>query len=120
MKKIKAFLSGLLAAVFSYFLMLPAALAEGENNYAGIKTVTATDFAVKLKSLIVNVGTPVGASILVGSLIIVALKFMFSGGNDRKRAEALESLTSVAIGGVILGATLFLAGVILGIAESLQ
>jgi len=98
-------------------LLAPAALAE---EIAGIKPVEASTFVDKLKQLIINVGTPVGAVILIGSLILVAIKFMTSGGNDRKRQEALEGLTSVAIGGAILGGTLFLAGVILGIGQSLN
>lgn len=97
----------------------PVALAV-EGDIAGVNTVQPSEFANKLRELAVNVGTPVGAAVLVGCLIIVALKFMTSGGNDRKRQEALEGLTSVAIGGAILGATMFLAGVILGIGDSLK
>lgn len=97
----------------------PVALAA-EPDTAGVQTVQAGEFATKLKDLAINVGTPVGAAVLVGCLVIVAIKFMTSGGNDRKRQEALEGLTSVAIGGAILGGTLFLAGVILGIGQSLK
>lgn len=117
MKLFEKFVKALPPAVALPLLIAPVALA---GEVGGIETKEASMFVDKLKQLITDVGTPVGAVILVGSLIIVAIKFMTSGGNDRKRQEAIEGLTSVAIGGAILGGTLFLAGVILGIGQSLN
>jgi hypothetical protein len=98
---------------FVYTLGVPAALA------APVESQDPSAFGEKLVEVFKAIGMPVGGAILFISVCIVAVNMMIHGVNPDKRANAMSGLLWVAGGGIILGAAMFIAGVILGTGEQL-
>ena len=86
-----------------------------KNAVAGINPIGPDEMINKVRELFMTVGVPLGAAILIGCCIFVAVKIMAAGGDSRKRQEAIEGLQAVIIGGLILGGIPFFVGIILGL-----
>lgn len=82
-----------------------------------VQEISPDSFVTKVRDLLVQVGMPIGSVVLVGSLIVVAAKLMTAHGSAGKKAEAMEGLFNVALGGVVLGGALFIAGFLLGVGK---
>lgn len=108
--KTRNFVASLIAALFTLPVCVLPAFGEVNAN-------TPDFYIQKIEDLFITIGMPLGAVLLVGSLILVAIKFMTSGGDAGKRASAIEGLFSSAVGGIILGAVLFFAGFLIGVGK---
>lgn len=102
-----------------YLLSLPfaaAAYAEG----GPVAAVDAGALGQKIVDLVKTVGMPIGGGILFLAVCLIAIKMMLGALNPDKKANAMEGLLYVGLGGVILGGAMFIAGAILGIGGKLQ
>lgn len=76
---------------------------------------TATD---NIKRVITSIAMPLGGVLIFASVVIAALKMIANANNPQKRAESIGSLAWICGGGVILGLSLILAGIIINIATN--
>lgn len=76
---------------------------------------TATD---NIKRVITSIAMPLGGVLIFASVVIAALKMIVNANNPQKRAESIGSLAWICGGGVILGASLIIAGIIINIATN--
>ncbi|ACX51874.1 hypothetical protein Adeg_0728 [Ammonifex degensii KC4] len=112
--RLKTLSTGLLASLSTPFLLAGPALAQGP-----VKVETPETLTQKLFDLIKNVGMPLGGVIFFGAICLGAIELMLARGRPEERARVMSGLMYVAIGGVILGAALFLAGAFIGIGQKL-
>ena len=85
---------------------------------AGIGTAevqTATD---NVKRVITSIAMPLGGVLIFASVVVAAIKMIANANNPQKRAESIGSLAWICGGGVILGASLIIAGIIINIATN--
>jgi len=82
--------------------------------------VSPETFGQTIVELVQKIGMPIGGAVLFLSICFVAIKIMTSAFNPDKKISAWEGLYQVAIGGIILGGALFLAGFFLGIGDQLR
>lgn len=75
----------------------------------------ATD---NIKRVITSIAMPLGGVLIFASVVVAALKMIVNSNNPQKRAESIGSLTWICGGGVILGASLIIAGIIINIATN--
>ena len=71
---------------------------------------TATD---NIKRVITSIAMPLGSILIFASIVIAAIKMIANANNPQKRAESIASIAWVCGGGVILGASLIIAGIII-------
>ena len=120
LEKIKDKLKYLYYTAAFWALQAQYAWAKDESaNDAGAATsinpITPDEMIDKVQNLFITVGVPFGTAILVGCAIYIAIRIMAAGGDSRKRAEAIEGLQAVIIGGLIIGGIPFFVGLILGL-----
>lgn len=56
--------------------------------------------------------------LIFASIVIAAIKMIANANNPQKRAESIGSLAWICGGGVLLGASLIVAGIIVNIATN--
>lgn len=56
--------------------------------------------------------------LIFASVVIAAIKMIVNANNPQKRAESIGSLAWICGGGVILGASLIISGIIVNIATN--
>ena len=76
---------------------------------------TATD---NIKRVITSIAMPLGGVLIFASVVIAAPKMIINANNPQKRAESIGSLAWICGGGVILGASLIIAGIIINVATN--
>lgn len=76
---------------------------------------TATD---SIKRVITSIAMPLGGVLIFASVVVAALKMIANSNNPQKRAESIGSLAWICGGGVILGASLIIAGIIVNVATN--
>ena len=76
---------------------------------------TATD---NIKRVITSIAMPLGGVLIFASVVVAALKMIANSNNPQKRAESIGSLAWICGGGVILGASLIIAGIIVNVATN--
>ena len=76
---------------------------------------TATE---NIKRVITSIAMPLGGVLIFASVVIAAIKMIANSNNPQKRAESIGSLAWICGGGVILGASLIIAGIIINIATN--
>lgn len=86
---------------------------------AGIEPQEPEAFADKLVDLVQSLGVPVGGAILLLSVVILTVRVMLAQGRPEKMAETMQGFGWLCVAGAILGAAVFIAGVILGIGQRL-
>ncbi len=59
-----------------------------------------------------------GGVLIFASIVVAALKMITNANNPQKRAESIGSLAWICGGGVILGASLIISGIIVNIATN--
>ena len=94
------------------------ALKTNECLASGIGTAevqTATD---NIKRVITSIAMPLGGVLIFASIVIAAIKMIANANNPQKRSESIGSLAWICGGGVILGASLIIAGIIINIATN--
>lgn len=92
---------------------------QGHQCYAetiGTQEVqTATD---NIKRVITSIAMPLGGVLIFASIVVAALKMIANSNNPQKRSESIGSLAWICGGGVILGASLIIAGIIINVATN--
>ena len=76
---------------------------------------TATD---NIQRVITSIAMPLGGVLIFASVVVAAIKMIANSNNPQKRAESIGSLVWICGGGVILGASLIIAGIIINIATN--
>jgi len=111
-KKIKNVMKKL--SVFSLIFLSKAnlCLATGIGTQ---EVQTATD---NIKRVITSIAMPLGGVLIFASVVIAALRMIANANNPQKRAESIGSLAWICGGGVILGLSLIIAGIIVNIATN--
>ena len=59
-----------------------------------------------------------GGVLIFASIVIAAIKMIANANNPQKRAESIGSLAWICGGGIILGLSLIIAGIIINIATN--
>lgn len=83
---------------------------------ATLGTAEVTQATENLQRVITSLAIPLGSVIIFASIVITALKMIFNSNNPNKRSESIGSLAWITGGGVLLGLSLVIAGIILNIA----
>lgn len=76
---------------------------------------TATD---NIKRVITSIAMPLGGLLIFASIVVAAFKMIANANNPQKRSESIGSLAWICGGGVILGTSLIIAGIIINIATN--
>ncbi len=111
-KKVKRVIKKLF--VISFFILNKAnlCLATGIGTQ---EVQTATD---NIKRVITSIAMPLGGILIFASVVIAALRMIANANNPQKRAESIGSLAWICGGGVILGLSLIITGIIINIATN--
>lgn len=107
--KLRTFFASLWIWPVIVFLSVDPAFADP------IPTHTPDAFMGKLLSLVQNVALPLGAIIFFGCVVLGAIQLMWFRSRPDERAQTMSGFGYVLLGGVILGAALFLAGALIGV-----
>lgn len=101
---------------------IPVALIIFSNNVFATGTTLGTQEVTtatqNLQRVITSLAIPLGSVIIFASIVITALKMIFNSNNPNKRSESIGSLAWITAGGVLLGLSLVLAGIILNVATN--
>ncbi len=101
-------------SVISFFILTRTNLCLATG--IGIQEVqTATD---NIKRVITSIAMPLGGVLIFASVVIAALRMIANANNPQKRAESIGSLAWICGGGVVLGLSLIIAGIIINIATN--
>lgn len=84
----------------------------------GIGTAEVTTATDNIKRVITSIAMPLGGVLIFASIVIAAIKMIANANNPQKRAESIGSLAWICGGGVILGASLIIAGIIINISTN--
>lgn len=76
---------------------------------------TATD---NIKNAITSIAMPLGGVLIFASIVLAALRMIASANNPNKRSDSIGALAWVCGGGVILGTSLIIAGIIINVATN--
>lgn len=76
---------------------------------------TATD---NIKRVITSIAMPLGRSFNFCKCSCCSIKMIANSNNPQKRAESIGALAWICGGGVILGASLIIAGIIINVATN--
>ena len=93
-------------------------LAKTEEITDAVGTEEVTTATENLKRVITSIAIPLGSIIIFASIVITALKMIFNSNNPNKRSESIGSLAWITGGGVLLGLSLVVAGIILNVATN--
>lgn len=91
------------------------------SNYAlaaDLNTKEITEATNNIQRVITSIAIPLGSVIIFASIVITAIRMIVNSNNPGKRTESIGSLAWITAGGVLLGLSLVLAGVILNIATN--
>jgi hypothetical protein len=86
-----------------------------ESGIGTAEVQTATD---NIKRVITSIAMPLGGVLIFASIVVAAIKMIANANNPQKRAESIGSLAWICGGGVILGASLIIAGIIINVATN--
>lgn len=99
-------------------LQAKIALAEGKT---GIPTnVTPETFGQKLVELISAYATPLGGAIVLGAVVFGGFKLLTQAYQAEERARTMGGLLYVLIGAILVGGSLFFAGIFVGIGSQFK
>jgi len=84
----------------------------------GIGTQEVQTATENIKRVITSIAMPLGSILIFASIVVAAIKMIANANNPQKRAESIGSLAWICGGGVILGASLIISGIIINIATN--
>lgn len=84
----------------------------------GIGTEEVSAATENIERVITSLAMPLGGVLIFASIVVAAIKMIANANNPQKRAESIGSLAWICAGGVILGASLIIAGIIVNIATN--
>lgn len=85
---------------------------------SGIGTAEVTAATENIKRVITSIAMPLGGVLIFASVVVAAIKMIANANNPQKRAESIGSLAWICGGGVILGASLIISGIIINVATN--
>ena len=85
---------------------------------AGIGTAEVQTATENIKRVITSIAMPLGGVLIFASVVIAAIKMIVNANNPQKRSESIGSLAWICGGGVILGLSLIIAGIIVNVATN--
>ncbi len=109
--KLRTFFASLWIWPVVAFLSVDPAFANS------IPTHTPDTFMKKLLDLVQNVAMPLGSIIFFACIIVAGIQLMWFRNRPDARADTVAGLGYVLLGGIILGAALFLAGALIGVGK---
>lgn len=107
----------ILAIIMMFFTNINAVFAT-EGGTTGISTAEVTQATDNIKRVITSIAMPLGGVLIFASIVIAAIKMIANANNPQKRAESIGSLAWICGGGIILGLSLIIAGIIINIATN--
>ena len=107
----------ILAIIMMFFTNINAVFAT-ECGTTGIGTAEVTQATDNIKRVITSIAMPLGGVLIFASIVIAAIKMIANANNPQKRAESIGSLAWICGGGIILGLSLIIAGIIINIATN--
>ena len=118
--KIKKIIAIMLIALFVINMMSLNVFAASKKNdsSATLGTQEVETATQNLQRVITSIAIPLGSIIIFASIVITALKMIFNSNNPNKRSESIGSLAWITGGGVLLGLSLVVAGIILNVATN--
>ena len=95
-------------------------LVNSNISYAtgAIGTAEVTAATDNIKRVITSIAMPLGGVLIFASIVVAAIKMIANANNPQKRAESIGSLAWICGGGVVLGASLIIAGIIINVATN--
>ena len=84
----------------------------------GIGTTEVAAATENIKRVITSIAMPLGGVLIFASVVVAAIKMIANANNPQKRAESIGSLAWICGGGVILGASLIISGIIINVATN--
>lgn len=115
MKKVKNKLNKIVTVGLIYILALKNNVLATDTALGTQEVTTATQ---NIQRVITSLAIPLGSVIIFASIVITSIKMIFNSNNPNKRSESIGSLAWITAGGVLLGLSLVLAGIILNIATN--
>lgn len=85
---------------------------------AGIGTTEVQNATENIERVITSIAMPLGGVLIFASVVIAALKMIANANNPQKRVESISSLAWICGGGVVLGLSLIITGIIVNIATN--
>ena len=107
----------ILAIIMMFFTNINAVFAT-EGATTGIDTAEVRQATDNIKRVITSIAMPLGGVLIFASIVIAAIKMIANANNPQKRAESIGSLAWICGGGIILGLSLIIAGIIINIATN--
>ena len=114
LKKKGKFLTG----VLSTLTMIAINAQCYATDSSTIGTAEVTEATENIKRVITSIAMPLGGVLIFASVVVAALKMIANSNNPQKRSESIGSLAWICGGGVILGASLIIAGIIINVATN--
>lgn len=100
-------------------IVLTLLFIKGNVVFAtGIGTAEVQTATENIRRVITSIAMPLGSVLIFASVVIAAIKMIVNANNPQKRAESIGSLAWICGGGVVLGASLIIAGIIINIATN--
>lgn len=100
-------------------IVLTLLFIKGNIVFAtGIGTAEVQTATENIRRVITSIAMPLGSVLIFASVVIAAIKMIVNANNPQKRAESIGSLAWICGGGVVLGASLIIAGIIINIATN--
>ena len=117
--KKKLVIMKILAIILILLINVNTVLAtESKEGTTGIGTAEVTTATDNIKRVITSIAMPLGGVLIFASIVIAAIKMIANANNPQKRAESIGSLAWICGGGIILGLSLIIAGIIINIATN--
>ena len=105
-----------LIGTMTSMLIIKANMCLATNS--GIGTAEVTQATENIKRVITSIAMPLGGVLIFASVVVAAIKMIANANNPQKRAESIGSLAWICGGGVVLGVSLIIAGIIINIATN--
>ncbi len=99
-------------------IMVLIAMQANKVFAEGIGTAEVATATENIKRVITSIAMPLGGVLIFASVVVAAIKMIANANNPQKRAESVGSLAWICGGGVILGASLIIAGIIINVATN--
>ena len=96
-------------------LLARSNICLAESGSGTTEVAAATE---NIKRVITSIAMPLGGVLIFASVVVAAIKMIANANNPQKRAESIGSLAWICGGGVILGASLIISGIIINVATN--
>lgn len=90
-------------------------LATGNSAINTEQVNTITD---KIKNAVTSLAMPIGSLLIFICVVLTAIRLAVNHNNPKARTENLSSLGWLVIAGLILGASLIIAGIIINVTSN--